>query len=812
VNENQPENKPQTEGDAGAPDAVSEPKVRKPRKAAVPKVKVAQVASDAPVVQSAQPSDDAPVKVLKPRKPRVAKVVDAPVSDAAEPALKAAPTISQAPLPFTGNEQSVVHDAEPNGNQAPIISQSEPSGNDDAQAGAQNFTDGEPNEHRPRGRNNNRNQRGPRAGQERAQGPRQPGAPRAPIDDSPDPDPVPQFELDAPVGRNAAMHDRNARNSRSKPRPVDDDSSKLHKILADAGLGSRREMEEMIMQGRVSVNGQPAHVGQRLNPTDQVRVNGKPVRRRAVHVPPRVLLYHKPAGEMVTREDPNHRPLVFDRLPRLQGARWVAVGRLDFNTEGLLVVTTSGDLANKLMHPRYGWNREYAVRLMGRLDEQTREKLLTGIELEDGLANFSHVEEIGGDGANCWYKVVLNEGRNREVRRMFESIGIMVSRLCRVRFGPIALPSALKRGRWVELADGDMRLLNEAMRSADPQAAPGAKKRHPNAQADDASTHGEGDDDSMAREVGNQMPDQARQGRQGRPVRQRRGPERGQRPDSNFGNRAPAASPAGFAGDDGDDEDRFNRVDPLEFQPPAAFKEKAINRDTYLDNESDDDFEIPESEWQPPGANAHLEGITRSVRKRAPGLPNLGPGAGGPRGPGQGNKNRRFTGGPNKGPGFGGNAGGFAGGPRQRRGPGPATAFTGPMDSVRPDPLAPLSGDSNRRGRGKRGGRGAEPNGNFVPGTQAGNPNGAARRDGADKPQRRRGPPGPRRDGASQGAANQGPPVQGAGNPNGGGNGGGNRNRNRNRSNGSGGSGRGPNTGGGNTDGGNSGGTPSNQE
>ncbi len=230
-----------------------------------------------------------------------------------------------------------------------------------------------------------------------------------------------------------------------------DDAPKLHKVLADAGMGSRREMEELIVAGRVSVNGEPAHIGQRIGPEDQVRINGKPVQRRIASLPPRVLIYHKPSGEIVSHDDPEGRPSVFTRLPVLKTAKWLAVGRLDFNTEGLLILTTSGDLTNRLAHPRYGFDREYAVRVAGELDEDSRQKLLNGIELEDGMARFSKVDFGGGEGLNHWYNVVISEGRNREVRRMFEAVGLTVSRLIRIRYGGIHLPRELPRGKWHEL-------------------------------------------------------------------------------------------------------------------------------------------------------------------------------------------------------------------------------------------------------------------------------------------------------------------------------------------------------------------------
>ena len=498
-------------------------------------------------------------------------------------------------------------------------------------------------------------------------------APRVVADEMVDDDPLPVLDIKAPIGRNAADPDRNGRAPRPRPRPLDDDSSKLHKVLADAGLGSRREMEDLILQGRVSVNNTPAHVGQRLNPNDQVRVNGKPIRRRAVHVPPRVLLYHKPAGEMVSRDDPNHRPLVFDRLPRLQGARWVAVGRLDFNTEGLLVFTTSGDLANKLMHPRYGWDREYAVRILGRLDEQAREKLMTGVELEDGPAVFSHVEELGGDGSNCWYKVVINEGRNREVRRMFEIVGLMVSRLCRVRFGPIALPTALRRSRWVELAEGDMRLLNDAMLTG--SGAQGAESSAPAGPKVQRSRNG----------------------------RKERGQPAGPRP----GNRGRTVNPMYEGLPRDEDEQPYDENDPLEHQPPA-YMMPPVDKTPAWDNDDGDDFEIPEDEWQPRGANAHLEGISRAVKKRADGVPGAAV-------PGGNRGAARRSG---------------SGGRPMRTRPGQANrAFTGPMDTPRVDnDMPPPSNRNAGRGNGARG------NGTQRNGTQGNSGGGNRRPQGGPKP------------------------------------------------------------------------------
>lgn len=247
---------------------------------------------------------------------------------------------------------------------------------------------------------------------------------------------------------------------------VTDPEPKLHKALADAGLGSRRELEDWIIAGRVSVNGMPAHVGQRIGPEDKIRVNGKLIQLRfAQGRLPRVLIYHKPEGEIVSRDDPEGRPSVFDKLPRLKAGRWITVGRLDFNSCGLLVVTNNGDLANRMMHPRYELEREYAVRILGELTDEQKQQLLDGVMLEDGPAKFNSLIDKGGEGSNHWYHVTLNEGRNREVRRMFESIGLTVSRLMRVRYGPISLPPRLKRGQCRDLEPKELEELMAWARS-----------------------------------------------------------------------------------------------------------------------------------------------------------------------------------------------------------------------------------------------------------------------------------------------------------------------------------------------------------
>ena len=237
------------------------------------------------------------------------------------------------------------------------------------------------------------------------------------------------------------------------------DAPKLQKVLAQAGIGSRRDIEEWIAEGKIEVNGEVAHVGQRISFGDQVRVNGKPIRVRISPPTPRILAYHKPTGEVCTFNDPEGRPTVFRTLPRVQGQKWQSVGRLDINTEGLLLFTNSGELANQLMHPRFGVEREYAARVLGTLSEEQRSKLLEGVSVEGQTAAFRRIEDGGGEGANHWYRVVITEGRNREVRKLFEAVGLVVSRLIRIRYGTVVLPRGLKRGVWVELGDDDVRVI-----------------------------------------------------------------------------------------------------------------------------------------------------------------------------------------------------------------------------------------------------------------------------------------------------------------------------------------------------------------
>jgi len=244
-----------------------------------------------------------------------------------------------------------------------------------------------------------------------------------------------------------------------------EDGERIQKVLAHAGLGSRREIETWIQGGEVLINGHKAKLGDRWRPGDVLSLRGRVVNlEKRIHAPTRVLVYHKPAGEVVSRRDPEGRPVIFTQLPRLEVGRWIAVGRLDINTQGLLLVTNNGELANRLMHPSRQIEREYAVRVLGAVGEAVLDRLRTGVELEDGSARFETLEPAGGEGANRWYHVTLREGRNRIVRRLWESQNLVVNRLIRVRFAMIALPPRLKAHTFSELGAAE---LDELLRFVD---------------------------------------------------------------------------------------------------------------------------------------------------------------------------------------------------------------------------------------------------------------------------------------------------------------------------------------------------------
>jgi len=239
-------------------------------------------------------------------------------------------------------------------------------------------------------------------------------------------------------------------------------TEKLQKVLARTGMGSRREMERLIETGEVAINGQTAKLGDRVSINDRVTVHGRLVKLVAEEeVPRRVIMYSKPEGELCTRHDPQGRRTVFDRLPKLKGERWISIGRLDINTSGLLLFTTDGELANRLMHPSQQIEREYAVRVMGDVKPEHVKAMVEGVMLEDGMARFTDVQEFGGEGINTWFHVVIMEGRNREVRRLWESQGLTVSRLKRVRYGSIFLDKRARAGEWIELTQQEIDQLSE---------------------------------------------------------------------------------------------------------------------------------------------------------------------------------------------------------------------------------------------------------------------------------------------------------------------------------------------------------------
>ena len=247
---------------------------------------------------------------------------------------------------------------------------------------------------------------------------------------------------------------------------------RLQKMLANAGFGSRREIEGWIKAGRIKVNGKVADLGIRVTGDEQIKLDDKPIKAARLSAPERqVIIYNKPEGELVTRSDPEGRATVFSRLPKLKSGRWIAVGRLDINSAGLLLFTTDGELANRLMHPSQRIEREYAVRVLGKVTEDMLKSMTTGIELEDGPARFEHIVESGGTGANRWFHVVIMEGRKREVRRLWEAVGATVSRLIRVRFGPIVMGNRLFAGKSRPLDADELKQLLQAVGLNDDKAA-----------------------------------------------------------------------------------------------------------------------------------------------------------------------------------------------------------------------------------------------------------------------------------------------------------------------------------------------------
>ncbi|WP_164962321.1 pseudouridine synthase [Rubrivivax sp. JA1026] len=471
MSSNDAESTPDPIAAAPAAEEAAPKKRRAPRKKAeAPAAEVAPAAEAAPAPEAPAPEVAAePAAEAKPRRRRTTKkdaaaetplaepaaVVESLPAAAAERAPESAPQLAEAPV-----RSEAPAAAEPVAEPAGEGADSAP-----AEAGAEADAP-------RRGRNRRRGRRGGDRG-ERA--PRDAAAPAAEGDAAAGDDEAAEAAAPAPqlppadVGEVFASvlsgsWDAEA-GDEAPPLPAkrvlapEPDAPKLHKVLAQAGIGSRRDMEQMILEGRITVNGEPAHIGQRIAAGDRIAVGGKPVRYRIAPPPTRVIAYHKPAGEVVTHDDPQQRPTVFRRLPRLHQGKWQSVGRLDINTEGLLLFTNSGELANQLMHPRFGIEREYAVRSLGGLDDASRQKLLEGVEIDGQRCAFKSIENGGGEGANQWYRCVITEGRNREVRKLFDAVGHAVSRLIRIRYGSVVLPKGLKRGVWVDLSEQDVRTL-----------------------------------------------------------------------------------------------------------------------------------------------------------------------------------------------------------------------------------------------------------------------------------------------------------------------------------------------------------------
>ena len=489
---------------------------------------------------------------------------------------------------------------------------------------------------------------------------------------------------------------------------------RLHKVLAQAGLGSRRSLEERIGRGEVKVNAEVATIGTGIRAGDRVEIDGRNFVASAQTETPRVLLYHKPEGEVTTREDPEGRPTVFDALPPLKGARWVTVGRLDINTTGLLLLTTDGELANALMHPSAEVEREYVCRIHGDVDALVLEKLLAGVELDDGPARFDAIEPIGGTDSHQWFRVVLKEGRNREVRRMWDAVGLMVSRLKRIRYGSIELPRALRRGQSEELPPQRVEQLRKEVGlkgtqgSLTLQPVTGARRAkpadmHPAPRPQRAWTQGTYGDESRELRAFDVLRDDAA----ARPGRGRghagKGPGRGGPGRGGAG--APGArGPRRGGGVPADDIG--NRVGRPGGQRPGGGAGARGRRGAAPGHENPTEFRswyVPEGVGTGPGA------------MRGPGNGQPQPGGRGRPGPGA-----RGPGGPNRGPG----AGRGPGRPGGARGPGGPGGPKGAVSGNRAGPPGRGPGGARGPGGGKPGGGNRGPGGGGRP---SGRPGGGGR-------------------------------------------------------------------------------------
>ena len=550
-------------GDAPVPndaatDAAPAPAKRRTRKAAAPAEPVSAPATEPEVAAVEAPAAKTPRR-RKPKAevPESTAAVEAPVpasapapESAPAPASVAVATAAEAPVAPARPVAAERADAAADGTDGARDGQADAAGGD-----ADDGESEDGGERGRRGRNRRRGRGKDRVGGEAVAGEdggRPPRAEAAPAD------PAVVGERFAEVLSGAydaepVEPDDEASVEQSSKRVLrpEPEAPKLHKVLAQSGIGSRRDMEQFIADGKVTVNDEVAHIGMRISYGDRIAVDGKPVKLRIQPGPARLLAYHKPTGEVVTLNDPEGRPTVFRRLPRLQHGKWQSVGRLDINTEGLLLFTNSGELANQLMHPRFGVEREYAVRVLGSLDVEQRQRLLDGVEIEGQAAAFKSIEDGGGEGANRWYRVVITEGRNREVRKLFDKVGLGVSRLIRIRYGTVVLPRGLRRGVWVELDEQDLRTIRQLASGA---RAPG--------QGTGAPRDGNNNNAGGNREARRQN------GRGGnKPERGGRGPQQGPRPPQGGergGRREPRVHDAGAEGEGQPDDDFGPIPNPLE--------------------------------------------------------------------------------------------------------------------------------------------------------------------------------------------------------------------------------------------------------
>jgi len=573
---------PQIEAEAAAP--------KRKRAPAKPKAE----ASAADVAPAAEGGETVPVKARAPRKTAAKKAEAVVEVEAAVVAAEVAPAEAEAPkrrAPRKTAAKAETVDEQPA--QAPLFTlapeapaaevEAAPVGEaSDGGEGSEGGEGAEFNEASERGGRNRNRRRGRKdrgdgagegAGEERAE--------RAPLESAP-----PAPELLAAVGERFAqvlagefdgadeevVEAVEVEEGETKrvlaPEP---DAPKLQKVLAQAGVGSRRDIEDMIAEGKIEVNGEVAHIGQRISFGDRVHVNGKQIRVRISPPAPRILAYHKPTGEVVTFNDPEGRPTVFRHLPKLHQGKWQSVGRLDLNTEGLLLFTNSGELANQLMHPRFGVEREYAVRVLGTLTPDQKARLLEGVIVEGQKASFKSIEDGGGEGVNHWYKVVITEGRNREVRKLFDTVGLTVSRLIRIRYGTVVLPRGLKRGVWIELGEDDVRVIRRLAGGGREERAPREERGERGDRPERAARPERGNERGGDKNRGNNSNQRRSDGRQAgvgpRPSRPEPRAERPDRPERDRFNEAPRnIDRSTDRPQERDDDDDFipRNINPLE--------------------------------------------------------------------------------------------------------------------------------------------------------------------------------------------------------------------------------------------------------